>query len=101
MIFQKKLVAIVLAVSVFTINAEEPVYQFENHNGFQYIIHDYCAINGWYGDGICDEGCFNPDPDCEGEEGSNNTSDDFCEINGWYGDGICDEGCLNPDPDCE
>ncbi len=25
---------------------------------------DYCAIYDWYGDGICDDFCKNPDPDC-------------------------------------
>ncbi len=52
---------------------------------------DFCAANGWYGDGICDE-CPEPDPDCE---------TDFCAANGWYGDGVCDDGCPQADPDCE
>ena len=26
---------------------------------------DYCEEYGWYGDGICDDFCLNPDPDCE------------------------------------
>jgi YVTN family beta-propeller protein len=25
---------------------------------------DYCALYDWYGDGICDDFCKNPDPDC-------------------------------------
>ena len=25
---------------------------------------DYCAIYDWYGDGVCDDFCKNPDPDC-------------------------------------
>ena len=25
---------------------------------------DYCAQNDWYGDGVCDEFCTEPDPDC-------------------------------------
>ena len=26
---------------------------------------DWCEIFDWYGDGICDDFCVNPDPDCE------------------------------------
>jgi hypothetical protein len=26
--------------------------------------HDFCAELGWYGDGICDDFCRDPDPDC-------------------------------------
>jgi hypothetical protein len=59
---------------------------------------DFCEEYGWYGDGICDEDCPNPDPDCGGSGGG---TGDFCEELGWYGDGICDEDCPNPDPDCE
>jgi len=56
---------------------------------------DICAVNGWYGDGICDEDCWDPDPDCFAGEG------DFCAQAGWYGDGVCDPDCPLPDPDCE
>jgi eight-cysteine-cluster-containing protein len=28
---------------------------------------DLCEIYGWYGDGICDTFCLNPDPDCDSE----------------------------------
>jgi len=28
---------------------------------------DYCEENGWYGDGVCDTFCTNPDPDCDDE----------------------------------
>ena len=58
------------------------------------IGFDECAANGWYGDGICDAFCYQPDPDC-GE------FFDMCEVNGWYGDGVCDEFCAFPDVDCE
>ena len=64
-------------------------------DGDMYLDDDICAVNGWYGDGICDSDCPYPDPDCEGYEG------DWCEENGWYGDGICDSDCPYPDPDCE
>lgn len=56
-------------------------------------LDDVCALAGWYGDGICDEVCLQPDPDCGVQE-------DWCAQQGWYGDGICDEVCLQPDPDC-
>ena len=26
---------------------------------------DWCAQEGWYGDGICDASCVQPDPDCD------------------------------------
>jgi len=55
---------------------------------------DECEMNRWYGDGVCDEFCPHPDPDCE-------LFHDICEINGWYGDGECDDFCPYPDPDCE
>ena len=70
---------------------------------------DICAAQNWYGDGVCDHGCANPDPDCEGMEdepvpdcgGAAQGGEDVCEAEGWYGDGVCDLGCANPDPDCE
>ena len=61
---------------------------------------DYCEEWGWYGDGICDEDCAQPDPDCD-EDGSDEDDVDHCEEWGWYGDGICDEDCAQPDPDCD
>ena len=76
---------------------------------------DQCE--GLYGDGLCDEGCDYPDPDCgssestfdhqNNEEHTNSTSyeeaesgDDICEIYGYYNDSVCDEICLRADPDC-
>ncbi|MCD6498827.1 MAG: hypothetical protein J7M25_11090 [Deltaproteobacteria bacterium] len=29
-------------------------------------LYDYCEEMGWYGDGVCDEFCPQPDPDCGG-----------------------------------
>ncbi len=55
---------------------------------------DFCEDFGYYDDGICDEGCPRPDPDCEGDE-------DWCEAIGYYGDGVCDDDCPQPDPDCD
>ena len=36
---------------------------------------DYCAYFDWYGDGICDPFCLDPDPDCEGD---NDSCPDVC-----------------------
>ncbi len=52
---------------------------------------DYCELFDWYDDGVCDDFCANPDPDCD--------SDPHC-----YSDDACDEGercnadevCLSP-----
>ncbi|MFQ5490004.1 MAG: hypothetical protein ACE5GE_04715 [Phycisphaerae bacterium] len=55
---------------------------------------DWCAEQGWYGDGFCDEDCPEPDPDCEDMY-------DFCAEAGLYGDGFCDHDCPRPDPDCQ
>jgi hypothetical protein len=43
---------------------------------------DFCEIMGWYGDGVCDTFCLNPDPDCGAEEG--------CYIGGCSGQ-ICSD----------
>jgi len=61
------------------------------------FITDPCESHGKYGDGICDRGCTEVDPDCET---SSAPTSDFCEEQGWYGDGICDAECPQPDPDC-
>ena len=48
------------------------------------IAFDYCEVFDWYGDGICDDFCLEPDPDCEPDNGG-----DVCGgIVGWG----CDEG---------
>ncbi len=56
---------------------------------------DGCALNGYYGDGRCDNFCDQPDPDCE------NSVLDECLNSGYYGDGTCDTFCSQPDPDCD
>ena len=33
-----------------------------------HIFIDYCEWFGWYGDGICDDFCLDPDPDCDVDE---------------------------------
>lgn len=58
------------------------------------ISLDYCEWYGWYGDGICDDFCLEPDPDCDDAQG--NACGGFA---GW----VCDEGefCLyEPDQTC-
>jgi hypothetical protein len=57
---------------------------------------DICAQAQWYGDGVCDPFCAEPDPDCAEIE-----DEDICAALNWYGDGVCDSICLNLDPDCE
>lgn len=52
---------------------------------------DFCEAFDWYGDGICDDFCLNPDPDCDGDQ--------YC-----YSDNDCASGeacnaadvCLSP-----
>ena len=61
---------------------------------------DFCEEEGWYGDGVCDEDCARPDPDCDGT-GDPGDGGDFCEEEGWYGEGVCDEDCARRDPDCD
>jgi hypothetical protein len=61
---------------------------------------DFCALNGYYHDGICDQ-CDQPDPDCDQANVDMSTEQDDCESYGFYGDGECDTFCPNPDPDCE
>ena len=47
---------------------------------------DFCQDAGWYGDGICDDFCVDPDPDCSESSGS-------CG-------GLRGEGC-DPDAYCD
>lgn len=60
---------------------------------------DWCANEGWYGDGVCDADCPQPDPDCSAPPPADDDAD-ICAEQGWYGDGLCDEDCAQPDPDC-
>ena len=87
----------------------------DSQNDFNPSSTDQCE--GLYGDGLCDEDCDYPDPDCGSsesnfdhqphEENDNSNSyeeteagEDICEIYGYYNDSVCDEICLRPDPDC-
>ena len=47
---------------------------------------DYCLEFGWYGDGICDEFCPEPDPDC---------ASSACEAGGGVCTGIHPDNCQN------
>ncbi len=51
---------------------------------------DFCEVFDWYGDGVCDDFCTNPDPDCGGEQ--------YCYSNDDCSDGgVCNaaEICLS------
>ena len=62
--------------------------------------HDFCEALGWYGDGVCDDFCPSPDPDCDtGSAGGGST--DICAVNDWYGDKYCDSDCEYRDSDCD
>jgi hypothetical protein len=52
---------------------------------------DFCEAFGWYGDGVCDDFCANPDPDCDGDQ--------YCYSDDQCGAGErcnADEVCLSP-----
>jgi hypothetical protein len=48
-------------------------------------ISEWCEVLEWYGDGICDDFCPKPDPDCTTCQGGD----------------ACKSGCSPPDPDCD
>jgi hypothetical protein len=52
---------------------------------------DFCEAFGWYGDGVCDDFCASPDPDCGGDQYC--YSDDDC---GSFEACNADEVCLSP-----
>ena len=43
---------------------------------------DYCEIYGWYGDGVCDDFCLQPDPDCAAEDEGFGFTEFFERFNG-------------------
>lgn len=64
------LLSLLLSLSIAACTAEEPVEELskdevralpvdDKTDGF-----DWCEAFGWYDDGICDDFCSNPDPDC-------------------------------------
>jgi YD repeat-containing protein len=62
-------------------------------------VEDTCATNGYYGDGVCDDFCLNPDPDC-GDTGepndppSNNNNDEWDRNTSLWSMSYDDEGRL-------
>lgn len=57
---------------------------------------DLCEELGWYGDGVCDDFCLSPDPDCDGSQ--------YCYSDTDCGeDQACNAGevCLSPCGDSE
>ena len=72
---------------------------------------DICEQEGYYNDGICDDFCAKPDPDCGAQQssdsygnqegGHNAGNGDVCELEGYYNDGVCDTFCDYYDPDCD
>lgn len=59
---------------------------------------DYCAELGWYGDGICDDFCAMPDPDCADTPACNTDSD--CAAGEYCQPGFCYFYCSVDDEDC-
>lgn len=59
---------------------------------------DFCAKFGWYDDGICDDFCANPDPDCQAT--SECTSDSDCGDGEYCQPGFCYLYCSVDDLDC-
>jgi len=54
---------------------------------------DLCAEYGWYGDGICDEFCVNPDEDCTGAcAASADCPQPMCEPGGPCPSNVCVAG---------
>jgi secreted trypsin-like serine protease len=53
---------------------------------------DFCDLMGWYGDGVCDEDCDAPDPDCA--EGAGDTDGEDEEDD--FEDEGCSSGGLSP-----
>ena len=70
---------------------------------------DFCTLNGWYGDGECDEFCLLPDPDCSaptggGPGGGGGTAGEGDQAGPKCGNGVLDkedgEDCFNCPEDC-
>ena len=58
-------------------------------------LADYCEVYDWYGDGVCDDFCLEPDPDCD------ESNPDWCDFHGLYDDDDCEWLCPEPDPGCD
>lgn len=68
--------------------------------------YDECAERDWYGDGECDTGCLDPDPDCI-SAACDDACADYCDIS-WSGgtppplpDGCTGEMCACGEPPVE
>ena len=71
---------------------------------------DYCASQGWYDDGVCDDFCYEPDADCETTDACQDSrdcpTDQFCgtTVGQCGGAGTCQdapEACTEEyDPVC-
>ena len=48
--------------------------------------YDECAERDWYGDGQCDTGCLDPDPDCV-SAACDDACSDYCDAS-WSGDAL-------------
>jgi len=62
--------------------------------------YDECAAKDWYGDGQCDLGCVDPDPDCISAECDDSCSD-WCDAS-WAGEALpaLPDGCTPELCDC-
>ena len=62
--------------------------------------YDECAERDWYGDGQCDTGCLDPDPDCISAE-CDDACSDYCDAS-WSGDALpaLPDGCTPELCDC-
>lgn len=61
------LLALTLAACGFTGDDKEPGADEPSKKDIAQITEpgqDYCDLYDWYGDGVCDEFCTQPDPDC-------------------------------------
>lgn len=59
---------------------------------------DYCAEWGWYADGVCDDFCQLPDPDCDAAAHCQTDSD--CGDDEYCQPGLCLFYCSVDDEDC-
>lgn len=68
--------AVLLAISLAAplalgcaVDTSFPEHDEDSEGGEEAVHGDLCAFYGWYGDGICDDFCQQPDPDCEVDSG--------------------------------
>jgi hypothetical protein len=100
---------LVLAASACTTSEEDEITKEEarSQGGKSDSGTDYCALFGWYGDGICDDFCVEPDPDCGpatrvcgGFAGFTCAAGEFCHYDADAGCGFADAlGECRPTPE--